>query len=1021
MTLRRLCLRSVFHFHAINHQTMYTIIPQQIPPNKRTEINEKILFAINSGKDMIPAESIYNCYTGIGGLHNLKQSDFNSYHEYAEAKKEFEMGQFFTPHEICRDMVNVLSPSSSEMILDMCCGMGNFFNHLPNQHNAYGFDIDGKAISVAKYLYPDAHIEKCDIQQYHPEQHFDAIIGNPPFNLKLDFRLSQEYYIDKAYHLLNPAGFLMIIVPASFMQNEFWEKSRVSRVNEDFSFIGQTRLSPHAFTSVGVDNFNTKIMVFLRRSQHIEMTPYNTDEFVSMAELKERVKRAREMKHRLRLDLMRETNRIDKEELEHFEYKLAKYMYELKAHKRLNKHIDKATALVTKFRNQKPPENATNEQMKEWERKKLTTVKVLVTIRKYITSQNVIPRKGIALVKTSYGFKLKQYAPRLLDKTEHRSASVNNLILGHSKLPMPESVTEENIKQIRAAHKIIHRKQLEHIIQNQIFSDMQTEDSFAEYLDNASFMNKDGERCEFTRLQKHDINLVLQKKYALLNWQQGSGKTAAVYHRAKYLLKYGKVRNVIILSPAIATNMTWAPFLSVNKEQYQVIRTYKDLENVPKGIFLLISTSMVGKLKRDLMRFVKLSSRKLCLIFDESDETTNPSSQRTRHILSVFRRLKYKILDTGTTTRNNIAELYSQFELLYNNSVNMTCWCDSIYHENKDKAIECENNSHYGKPFPAFRGHILFKSCHCPGKATVFGIEKQNQDIYNKEELFELIGKTIITRKFRDFAGEKYRIRTHTVSPSKGEHEVYRVIIEEFCRICELYYNSTGDTKKDAGLRLMRQIKLLIKACSVPHLISGYYGDDYPSKTRYIDSLIRKIRGKVAIGCTTLAALELYEHHIRECFPDRPIYVVKGDVSFKKRQCIVKEFDSTINGILICTQQSLSSSVNIPSCNDVILESLQWNIPKMEQFYFRFIRLDSKEMKDVHYVTYEDSVEQNLMALVLVKERLNEFIKTGEVKEQSEIFEEFDITMSVIDSLLIRTKDSEGKIHISWGSQRITD
>ena len=897
----------------------------------------------------------------------------------------------------------------------------SLLNHLPNQHNAYGFDIDGKAISVAKYLYPDAHIEKCDIQQYHPEQHFDAIIGNPPFNLKFDFRLSQEYYIDKAYHLLNPAGFLMIIVPASFMQNEFWEKSRVSRVNEDFSFIGQTRLSPHAFTSVGVDNFNTKIMVFLRRSQHIEMTPYNTDEFVSMAELKERVKRAREMKHRLRLDLMRETNRIDKEELEHFEYKLAKYMYELKAHKRLNKHIDKATALVTKFRNQKPPENATNEQMKEWERKKLTTVKVLVTIRKYITSQNVIPRKEIALVKTSYGFKLKQYSPRLLDKTEHRSASVNNLILGHSKLPMPESVTEENIKQIRAAHKIIHRKQLEHIIQNQIFSDMQTEDSFAEYLDNASFMNKDGERCEFTRLQKHDINLVLQKKYALLNWQQGSGKTAAVYHRAKYLLKYGKVRNVIILSPAIATNMTWAPFLSVNKEQYQVIRTYKDLENVPKGIFLLISTSMVGKLKRDLMRFVKLSSRKLCLIFDESDEITNPSSQRTRHILSVFRRLKYKILDTGTTTRNNIAELYSQFELLYNNSVNMTCWCDSIYHENKDKAIECGNNSHYGKPFPAFRGHILFKSCHCPGKATVFGIEKQNQDIYNKEELFELIGKTIITRKFRDFAGEKYRIRTHTVSPSKGEHEVYRVIIEEFCRICELYYNSTGDTKKDAGLRLMRQIKLLIKACSVPHLISGYYGDDYPSKTRYIDSLIRKIRGKVAIGCTTLAALELYEHHIRECFPDRPIYVVKGDVSFKKRQCIVKEFDSTINGILICTQQSLSSSVNIPSCNDVILESLQWNIPKMEQFYFRFIRLDSKEMKDVHYVTYEDSVEQNLMALVLVKERLNEFIKTGEVKEQSEIFEEFDITMSVIDSLLIRTKDSEGKIHISWGSQRITD
>ncbi len=999
---------------------MYAIIPQQIPQGKRAEINEKILFAINSGKDMIPAESIYNCYTGMGGLHNLKQSDFASYHEYAEAKKEFEMGQFFTPHEICRDMVDILSPASSEMILDMCCGMGNFFNHLPNQHNAYGFDIDGKAVAVAKHLYPDAHIEKCDIQQYRPEQHFDIIIGNPPFNLKFDFRLSQEYYIDKAAQLLNPAGIMMIIVPASFMQNEFWEKSRIGRINEEFSFIGQTRLSPQAFKPVGVDNYNTKIMVFLRHSQHMEMNPYNAEEFISITELKGRVKTIREMKHRLRLDIMRETNLIDKEELERFEYRLAKYMYELKAHKKLNRHIDKAEALVTKFRNQKPPENATNEQMKEWGRKKLTTAKVLATIRKYITSQNVVPRKEVALVKTSYGFKLKQYAPRLLDKVEHKAASINDLVLDCTIIPSPDIETKENRRQMNIAKRIIRKKKHLYDIQSRPFSDMETDDGFAEYLDNATFMNKDGEVCEFTQLQKHDLNLVLQKRYALLNWQQGSGKTAAVYHRAKYLLKYGKVRNAIIMAPAIATNMTWAPFLTVNKENYRMIRTYKDLEDVPRGIFLLLSTSMVGKLKRELMRFVKLTSRKLCLVFDESDEITNPSSQRTKHILAVFRRLKYKILDTGTTTRNNIAELYSQFELLYNNSVNMTCRCDSIYHENKDKEIECERNLHCGKPFPAFRGHVLFRACHCPGKATVFGIEKQNQDVYNKEELFDLIGKTIITRKFRDFAGEKYKIRTHTVRPSDGEHEVYRVIIEEFCRICELYYNSTGDTRKDAGLRIMRQIKLLIKACSIPHLISGYYGEYYPSKTRYIERLIKRIPGKVAIGCTTLAAFDLYENYIRERFPDRPVYVVKGDSAFKKRQNIVTEFDSTINGILICTQQSLSSSVNIPTCNDVILESLQWNIPKMEQFYFRFIRLDSKEMKDVHYVTYEDSVEQNLMVLVLTKERLNEFIKTGEVKEQSEIFEEFDITMSVIDSLLIRSKDNEGKIRISWGSQRIT-
>ena len=1000
---------------------MYAIIPQQIPRDKRAEVNEKILFAIDSGKDLIPKESIYNCYTGIGGLHNLKQADFSSYHRYAEAKKEFEMGQFFTPHELCRSMVEVLSPTSSEMVLDMCCGMGNFFNHLPNLHNTYGFDIDGRAVTVARYLYPEAHIEKCDIQQYRPEQRFDVIIGNPPFNLKFDCKLSQEYYMDKAYDVLNPAGFLMVIVPLSFMQSEFWEKTRVANINSSFSFVGQTKLNPDAFDSMGVHNFSTKVMVFLRRSRHIEMQPYNADEFIPMEELKDRVRKTRMMKQRIRIDLMRETNRIDREELEAFEYRLSKYMYELKAHAVLNRHIEKAEALVSKFRNQKPPENATNQQIKEWERKKLTTGKVLGIIRKYITSQHSVPRKEVALVKTSYGFKLKPYAPRLLDKVTHKAASINDLILGRAELPVPETVTERNRLQIRAAEKLIRRKQKQYEMQNLRFADMEEDINLKEYLDRSTFINKDGEACEFTTLQKHDLNLVLQKRYALLNWQQGSGKTAAVYYRARFLLKFRKVRNAIILAPAIATNMTWIPFLSVNRERFRVIRAESDLTNVPEGIFLVVSTSMLGKLRRGLVRYVKQTSRKLCLVFDESDEITNPTSQRTRNILCIFRRLKYKILDTGTTTRNNIAELYSQFELLYNNSVNMVCWSPQVYHENKEREIEEENNTDYGSPFPAFRGHVLFRACHCPGKATVFGIEKQNQDVYNKEELSELIGKTVITRKFRDFAGEKYKIQTHTVSPSDGEREVYRVIIEEFCRICELYYNSTGDAKKDAGLRLMRQIKLLIKACSVPHLIEGYSGDGIPNKTKYIEKLVRKIPGKVAVGCTSIAAFDLYENHLRKCFPDRPVFVVKGDVAFKRRQNIVTEFDSTINGILICTQQSLSSSVNIPACNQVILESLQWNIPRMEQFYFRFIRLDSKEMKDVHYVTYEDSVEQNLMALVLTKERLNEFIKTGEVKEQSEIFEEFDITMSVIDSLLVRTQDHEGKIHISWGSQRIAN
>lgn len=73
---------------------MYEIIQEKIPRSRRAEINAKILFSIDTGKKDVSKETIYNTYTGIGGLHNLKQEDFANYNEYARAKKEFEMGQY---------------------------------------------------------------------------------------------------------------------------------------------------------------------------------------------------------------------------------------------------------------------------------------------------------------------------------------------------------------------------------------------------------------------------------------------------------------------------------------------------------------------------------------------------------------------------------------------------------------------------------------------------------------------------------------------------------------------------------------------------------------------------------------------------------------------------------------------------------------------------------------------------------------------------------------------------------------
>ena len=78
----------------------YTPIDEKIPQERRQELNEKILYLINSGRAAeygITKEHVYNGYTGSGGLHGLKRSEYDSYSEYSKGKKEVENGQFFTP------------------------------------------------------------------------------------------------------------------------------------------------------------------------------------------------------------------------------------------------------------------------------------------------------------------------------------------------------------------------------------------------------------------------------------------------------------------------------------------------------------------------------------------------------------------------------------------------------------------------------------------------------------------------------------------------------------------------------------------------------------------------------------------------------------------------------------------------------------------------------------------------------------------------------------------------------------
>lgn len=1008
----------------------------KIPTDKRKELNEKALYLVDcglSGASQILPEDIFNAYTGDGGLHGLDSGSYDNYREYSAAKKEVENGQFFTPPALCEFIISCLRLSETDLVADLTCGMGNFFNYVPTESNVYGCETDIKAFKIARYLYPEANLEMTDIRTYTPGIRFDYVVGNPPFHLSwwIDDGIqmtSQFYYCVKAAELLKPLGILAVIVPQSFLADDFSDGKQIKEMERHFSFLGQILLPSNVFSNMGVKDFPTKLQLWQKKSYAEGWTPHRyhtgcddvlpsdfdihkTAQYVYDKMLILAKSELEQNRSRIILELAR--NRATSAG---FEYQTRKLLYQIKAHPNTKAGYAKCCEYLHRFYTETMPANMNYD---EWKKVRLTEKKVLAYLSKTLKRQNKKPEKDvIALVKQGSQFVYKGY-----------SAKVRRQLTAQMRMPVPvyQLVVENKPEYCPGYQRLMKRKRAEYDNQSQPFKTMTEDPVIAQWL--TDFMLLDSENEEEIRLnqiQKHDINLILQKRYGMLQWEQGSGKTLAGIATGLYRMQRQHIHSTWVVSSAISIRNNWDIVLANYGLPYVFVEKLQDLSRISPGDFVLITLNKVGQYKKQIRHWLKCHRQKVQLILDESDEITNPYSLRTKAVISCFRHCRMKLETTGTSTRNNISEFATQLELLYNNSVNMISWCGELYRykrENGEKESELtsECNPYYGKPIPAYKkGYALFAASHLPEKITVFGVSQRNQDIFNSDILNDILEKTVITRTFEEVSGKDIK-RIHQVPLQFAPEEklVYQQAIDDFCSMRNNYFTSTGNSRKDSMMKLIQQIVLLLRISAAPDTAYEYNGDT-PVKVMAAVELAAQWENEiVAVGVRHKAVLDSYVKAFQEYLPDRPLFVVTGSTTtFAKRRALRKTLRDSGNGILLCTQQSLPSSVNFEFVNKIIIPELHYNNSGMSQFYFRFIRYTSTEYKDIYFITYAGSIESNLMQMVLVKEKLNLFMK-GQDTDLDSIYEKFDVDYDLLSLLMYQAYDENGRLTIHWGEQKI--
>ncbi|MCI8287393.1 MAG: N-6 DNA methylase [Lachnospiraceae bacterium] len=1008
---------------------------EPVPQDRRKDLNDKVLYLIDNGIPHacgITPEDIYNAYTGTGGLHSLNRDDYDSYHSYSQAKKEIEKGQFFTPPALCEFITACLKPSECDLVADLTCGMGSFFNFMPSEANLYGCELDANTVKVARFLYPEAAIECKDIRICSPENRFDYVVGNPPFHLRWWTKNgkevpSQMYYCMKAATLLKPLGILALIVPQSFLGDSFIDGGQIKEMEKLYSFLGQLLLPENAFSSLGVSSFPTKLQFWQRRTvaDGWKPRPYRTETGSCLPKDFDIHKEAADI-HQKMLSFAKSALENNQAKVllelakshsssEGFRYQTQKLLYQIKAHPATRPHYARCCEYLHRFYTQHKPDDMPYE---EWCRVQITEKKVLSYLRSALKKQVPAPeRDETALVKRDGEFAFKGY-----------SATARKRLKAENRMPVPihQAVLDNKPEDYPGYERLLRKKRREYDCQRIPFADMEEDPQIADWLSEFSLWDASlMEEIKLNGIQRHDINLTLQKRYALLQWEQGSGKTLAGIATGLYRMQNQHVHSTWVVSSAISIRNNWDVVLNNYGLPYLFVKKLKDLKRIEPGYFVLFTLNMVSSHKKQIKKHIRRLNRNIQLVLDESDEISNPESARCQAVLSCFRRCRMKLLTTGTSTRNNIAEFAPQLELLYNNSVNMLSLNPYIYRhkrgDGEESLPEQEQNPFFGQPIPAYKkGYSLFSASHLPEKITVFGLEKRTQDIYNADILNDILGKTVITRTFEEVSRKDIK-QLHQVLLrfSPEEKEVYRKAVREFQQMREHYFASTGNARKDSMMRLVQQIVLLLRISAAPDTVKEYTGDTPVKVMTAVEMAAQWENEIIAVGVRHKAVLDSYAKAFREYLPDRPLFTVTGDTaSFAQRRALKQTLKDSGNGILLCTQQSLPSSVNFEYVNKVIIPELHYNNSGMSQFYFRFIRYTSTEAKDIYFLTYAGSIESNLMQMVLAKEKLNLFMK-GQDVNLDEIYEKFNVDYDLLSLLMRQEKDEDGTIRLQWGEQKI--
>lgn len=294
----------------------------------------------------------------------------------------------------------------------------------------------------------------------------------------------------------------------------------------------------------------------------------------------------------------------------------------------------------------------------------------------------------------------------------------------------------------------------------------------------------------------------------------------------------------------------------------------------------------------------------------------------------------------------------------------------------------------------------------------------KTQKLVQDKHKFKGLGETLISRDKNDaFIPPKVNEFVITHKLSKEEEQMYKtmkkILVEIKCKAEQAkLYDNIEDLKKFNSYKLvmimyLRQTlicplipitSISLNSCDMKHKselsliimnelkkngIDNWLDNmDSAKSSRIIETtkcINKHSNDKVIVFGCFKTYLDILQHYLLEL--KRPIFVMTSVMSIKKRQQLLKNFETSKNGILLITYQLGAEGLNLQFASTILLTDFWWNASKTQQAIGRIFRYGQiADEINVYFFTSNTGIEKILFQKQKAKLSVLSELKVGIIK-----------------------------------------